>query len=100
MLLRICCIGGTSRPRLRRATQPAPQHSPGSTGKSIHRKSPYRSQRRILDPRVRYDDIGGRIPITIFIKTGVKAVAVGDVDHLRELNFTVGRDFEMVEPNV
>src|SRR5467141_5262684 len=52
----------------------------------------WRSQRRIHDPCVRHSDIGRRIPITVLIKTGVKAVAVGDVYDLRELDCAIGCD--------
>ena len=56
-------------------------------------------QGHVHDPRIRHDNVGGGIPIAILVKSGVEAVAVRDID-LCELDFSTGRDFEMIEFDV
>src|SRR5215469_18578249 len=71
---------------------PARAASTGSTGK---RSSPLW---RIHDPGIGHDNIRGRIPITIFIKTGIEAVAVVHVRGLREAHLPIACNLDMVEP--
>jgi hypothetical protein len=52
---------------------------------------------RIHNPRICHDNIGGGIPIAIFVKPGVKAVAVIHVCGLRELELALRGNLEMVK---
>src|SRR6266849_3999036 len=70
-------------------------------GRAARRLAPrphaWTSQRHIHDPCVRHSDVGRRIPITVLIKTSVKAVAVRDVYDLRELDVAIGCHLESAE---
>src|SRR6266576_3729227 len=46
----------------------------------------------VRSPRVRYDYVISRIPITVLVDPGVKAVSVPNI-HLCELNWTICRNF-------
>src|SRR5215469_15937477 len=50
----------------------------------------------IHNPRIGHDNVGGRIPVAIFIEPGVKTVAVVHI-RLRELDRTVCSKLQMIE---
>src|SRR5262245_15727296 len=52
---------------------------------------------RIHNPRIRPDNVGGWIPIAVFIQSVVKAVAVVHVRSLRELDRAVCCNLQMIE---